>query len=146
MAEGDGNYYIELCKNPIRFDPVDKVTNVFYDDANKQVGSLDAVLTLILLCIIYCFYSNVCIVWVSKSCISLWVFSSVFKIISTCSHWHTFQMYCCICNTAHSLCIFSLFKVPFPLYKHLYCCFFLIIIVTCTMYSHCLPFYSQSNA
>lgn len=33
----DENFYIELCKNPIRFDPVDKVTNVFYDDANKQV-------------------------------------------------------------------------------------------------------------
>ena len=71
MAEGDGNYYIELCKNPIRFDPVDKVTNVFYDDANKQVGSLDAVLTFILLFVIYCFNSSVCIVWVSKSCISL---------------------------------------------------------------------------
>lgn len=37
MADGEGSYYIELCKNPIRFDPVDKVTNVFYDDANKQV-------------------------------------------------------------------------------------------------------------
>jgi hypothetical protein len=38
MADEEGSYYIELCKNPIRFDPVDKVTNVFYDDANKQVG------------------------------------------------------------------------------------------------------------
>ncbi|XP_033739671.1 regulator of MON1-CCZ1 complex-like [Pecten maximus] len=38
MAEADdSNFYIELRKNPIRFDPVDKVTNVFYDDANKQV-------------------------------------------------------------------------------------------------------------
>ncbi|OWF47157.1 uncharacterized protein C18orf8-like [Mizuhopecten yessoensis] len=38
MAEADdSNFYIELCKTPIRFDPVDKVTNVFYDDSNKQV-------------------------------------------------------------------------------------------------------------
>uniref|UniRef100_K1P5A5 Uncharacterized protein C18orf8-like protein n=1 Tax=Magallana gigas TaxID=29159 RepID=K1P5A5_MAGGI len=37
MADEEGSFYIELCKNPIRFDPVDKVTNVFYDDANKQV-------------------------------------------------------------------------------------------------------------
>jgi hypothetical protein len=36
--QNDGSFYIELCKNPIRFDPVDKVTNVFYDDANKQVN------------------------------------------------------------------------------------------------------------
>ncbi|XP_052074242.1 regulator of MON1-CCZ1 complex-like [Mytilus californianus] len=35
--QNDGCFYIELCKNPIRFDPVDKVTNVFYDDANRQV-------------------------------------------------------------------------------------------------------------
>uniref|UniRef100_A0A2C9KK17 Uncharacterized protein n=1 Tax=Biomphalaria glabrata TaxID=6526 RepID=A0A2C9KK17_BIOGL len=31
------NYYIVLCKNPIRFEPVSKVNNVFFDDANKQV-------------------------------------------------------------------------------------------------------------
>lgn len=36
--QNDGCFYIELCKNPIRFDPVDKVTNVFYDDANRQVN------------------------------------------------------------------------------------------------------------
>ncbi|KAJ8305389.1 hypothetical protein KUTeg_015934, partial [Tegillarca granosa] len=36
-ADAEGSFYIELCKNPIRFDPVDKVTGVFYDDANKQV-------------------------------------------------------------------------------------------------------------
>ncbi|XP_064605810.1 regulator of MON1-CCZ1 complex-like [Liolophura sinensis] len=33
----DGTYYIELSPNPIRFDPVSKLTNVFFDDANKQV-------------------------------------------------------------------------------------------------------------
>ncbi|KAL5015940.1 hypothetical protein ScPMuIL_005529 [Solemya velum] len=38
MADVDeGSFYIELCKTPIRFEPVSKVTNVFYDDANKQV-------------------------------------------------------------------------------------------------------------
>ncbi|KAH9488827.1 Regulator of MON1-CCZ1 complex [Bulinus truncatus] len=31
------NYYIVLCKNPIRFEPVSKVNSVFFDDANKQV-------------------------------------------------------------------------------------------------------------
>ncbi|KAK3089040.1 hypothetical protein FSP39_000342 [Pinctada imbricata] len=36
-SEDSGSFFIELCKNPIRFDPVDKNTNVFYDDANKQV-------------------------------------------------------------------------------------------------------------
>ena len=38
MASSDGLHYIELCKNPIRFDPVSKATNVFYDDANQQVA------------------------------------------------------------------------------------------------------------
>ncbi|KAK3612274.1 hypothetical protein CHS0354_010985 [Potamilus streckersoni] len=33
----EGTFYIELCKKPIRFDPVSKATNVFYDDSNKQV-------------------------------------------------------------------------------------------------------------
>ncbi|XP_055696942.1 regulator of MON1-CCZ1 complex isoform X1 [Phlebotomus papatasi] len=30
-------YYLELCANPIRFDPVSHLTNVFFDDSNKQV-------------------------------------------------------------------------------------------------------------
>ncbi|GAB0096678.1 Regulator of MON1-CCZ1 complex [Sergentomyia squamirostris] len=30
-------YYLELCANPIRFDPVSRLTNVFFDDSNKQV-------------------------------------------------------------------------------------------------------------
>ncbi|KAL3868257.1 hypothetical protein ACJMK2_041088 [Sinanodonta woodiana] len=33
----EGTFYIELCKKPLRFDPVSKATNVFYDDSNKQV-------------------------------------------------------------------------------------------------------------
>ncbi|CAL1531094.1 unnamed protein product [Lymnaea stagnalis] len=33
----DDNYYIVLCKNPTRFEPVSKANNVFFDDANKQV-------------------------------------------------------------------------------------------------------------
>ncbi|CAG5119842.1 unnamed protein product [Candidula unifasciata] len=33
----DDNYYISLCKNPIRFEPFSKSNNVFFDDANKQV-------------------------------------------------------------------------------------------------------------
>ncbi|XP_050402263.1 regulator of MON1-CCZ1 complex [Patella vulgata] len=30
-------HYIELCPNPIRFEPVGKANSVFFDDANKQV-------------------------------------------------------------------------------------------------------------
>ena len=38
MAAGeDSQHYVELCKNPIRFEPVSKANNVFFDDANKQV-------------------------------------------------------------------------------------------------------------
>ncbi|KAL4226404.1 hypothetical protein ACF0H5_014387 [Mactra antiquata] len=35
--DSDGLHYIELSKSPIRFEPISKVTNVFYDDANQQV-------------------------------------------------------------------------------------------------------------
>ena len=31
------NIYLSLCTTPIRFEPVSKITNVFYDDANQQV-------------------------------------------------------------------------------------------------------------
>ncbi|PNF37761.1 hypothetical protein B7P43_G11318 [Cryptotermes secundus] len=31
------DYYLELCDTPIRFESVSKVTNVFFDDSNKQV-------------------------------------------------------------------------------------------------------------
>ncbi|KAK7100106.1 regulator of MON1-CCZ1 complex-like [Littorina saxatilis] len=38
MASGeDSQHYVELCTNPIRFEPVSKANNVFFDDANKQV-------------------------------------------------------------------------------------------------------------
>lgn len=35
MVDEEGSFYIEFCKNLIRFDFVDKVINVFYDDVNK---------------------------------------------------------------------------------------------------------------
>lgn len=34
------DYYLELCDTPIRFESVSKVTNVFFDDSNKQVTTL----------------------------------------------------------------------------------------------------------
>lgn len=34
---GDKNGYLELSQNPIRFEPVSKVTNVFFDDTSKEV-------------------------------------------------------------------------------------------------------------
>ena len=36
--EEDDSVYIELSKNPIRFEPVSKVTNVFFDDSNRQAS------------------------------------------------------------------------------------------------------------
>ncbi|EEC17809.1 conserved hypothetical protein, partial [Ixodes scapularis] len=36
MADEKG-YFLELSSNPIRFEPVSKITNVFFDDANQQV-------------------------------------------------------------------------------------------------------------
>lgn len=33
-------HYVELCKNPIRFDAVSQLTNVFFDDSNKQVSGI----------------------------------------------------------------------------------------------------------
>ncbi|CAI9721715.1 Regulator of MON1-CCZ1 complex [Octopus vulgaris] len=38
----EGSYYLQLNKNPIRFEPVSKVTNVFFDDSNKQVFAVRA--------------------------------------------------------------------------------------------------------
>ena len=29
--------YLNLCSTPIRFEPVSKITNVFYDESNQQV-------------------------------------------------------------------------------------------------------------
>lgn len=31
------SYYLELCNDPIRFDSVSQITDVFFDDSNKQV-------------------------------------------------------------------------------------------------------------
>lgn len=30
-------YYLELCNDPIRFDPISQINEVFFDDSNKQV-------------------------------------------------------------------------------------------------------------
>lgn len=32
-------YYLELSSNPIRFDSVSQLTNVFFDDGNRQVST-----------------------------------------------------------------------------------------------------------
>ncbi|KAJ9577097.1 hypothetical protein L9F63_006334, partial [Diploptera punctata] len=37
MEEDYDDYYLELSPSPIRFESVSKVTNVFFDDSNKQV-------------------------------------------------------------------------------------------------------------
>ena len=34
----DDSFYIQLSKAPVRFEPVSKVTNVFFDDTNRQVS------------------------------------------------------------------------------------------------------------
>ena len=40
MAEDDENYYLALNKHPVRFEPIGKMTNVFFDDCNDQVSFL----------------------------------------------------------------------------------------------------------
>ncbi|KAH8304023.1 hypothetical protein KR018_005920 [Drosophila ironensis] len=37
MDNANGIHYIELSPNPIRFDAVSQLTNVFFDDSNKQI-------------------------------------------------------------------------------------------------------------
>jgi hypothetical protein len=37
ISQEENFFYIELCKNPIQFEPFSKVTNVFFDDSNRQV-------------------------------------------------------------------------------------------------------------
>lgn len=32
------HYYLELSPDPVRFDAVSQLTNVFFDDAKQQVG------------------------------------------------------------------------------------------------------------
>ena len=36
-GDDDSGHYIELSPSPVRFEPVSKVTNVFFDDSNRQV-------------------------------------------------------------------------------------------------------------
>lgn len=36
-ASAQSIYYLELSKEPIRFDAVSTLTNVFFDDTNRQV-------------------------------------------------------------------------------------------------------------
>ena len=33
-----GDHFLELGKNPVHFDPVGAVTNVFFDESNTQVS------------------------------------------------------------------------------------------------------------
>jgi hypothetical protein len=41
MAEDiSDDYYLELSPMPVRFESVSKVTNVFFDDCNKQASEL----------------------------------------------------------------------------------------------------------
>lgn len=42
--DSDDNYTLRLANNPIRFEPVSKLTHVFFDDANKQVNHNMAVI------------------------------------------------------------------------------------------------------
>lgn len=38
MEDGGGKQcYVYLSENSVKFDPVSKVTNVFFDESNKQV-------------------------------------------------------------------------------------------------------------
>ncbi|MPC45075.1 hypothetical protein E2C01_038760 [Portunus trituberculatus] len=39
-AMGDARGYLELSPDPVRFEPVSKVTNVFFDDTSKEVSGL----------------------------------------------------------------------------------------------------------
>lgn len=34
----DDEYYLELTNSPIRFEAVSQLTNVFFDDSNRQVS------------------------------------------------------------------------------------------------------------
>jgi len=41
MAEDiSDDYYLELSPTPVRFESVSKVTNVFFDDCNKQASEM----------------------------------------------------------------------------------------------------------
>ena len=47
MSISASGYYLELEKNHVLFDPVSSVTNVFFDDLNKQVCIADGYLFLL---------------------------------------------------------------------------------------------------
>lgn len=36
-------HYVQLCPNPLRFEPVTKENSVFFDEANRQVFSVTSV-------------------------------------------------------------------------------------------------------
>lgn len=35
--DNNGQPYLELSQNPVRFEAVNQMTNVFFDDSNRQV-------------------------------------------------------------------------------------------------------------
>lgn len=37
--ESEEDLYLELTKNPVRFEAVNQLVNVFFDDSNKQVST-----------------------------------------------------------------------------------------------------------
>lgn len=37
-AEGNDDYYLELSPEPVKFEPVNDVTDVFFDDSKRQVN------------------------------------------------------------------------------------------------------------
>lgn len=39
-------FYLELSSEPIRFDAVSQLTNVFFDDSNRQVSIVVSILSL----------------------------------------------------------------------------------------------------
>ena len=38
MGPDREEHYLELCENPVQFEHASGVNNVFFDEANKQVG------------------------------------------------------------------------------------------------------------
>ena len=40
-AAVDQNYYVQLSSSAIRFEPISKATNVFYDEVKRQVSVIN---------------------------------------------------------------------------------------------------------
>lgn len=40
MGDQTTELYLELSETPLRFEAVNQLTNVFFDDSNKDVGNL----------------------------------------------------------------------------------------------------------